>query len=566
MKLTGAKIMIKCLEMEGVDYVFGLPGGAILPTFDALYDSKLKFILVRHEQGAAHMADGYGRATGRPGVCLVTSGPGATNTVTGLATAYMDSVPVVCITGQVATHAIGSDAFQEADVVGITRPVTKHNFLIKNVKDITRVMREAFYIASTGRPGPVLVDFPVDVSRAETEFEWPEEVYIRSYRPPVFNNGTMPQISKDQIKSAAEAIMKAKKPCLYVGGGAVVSGASKELLELVNKTGIPVTTTVLGLGIFPETHPSSLRMLGMHGTHYANYSVQNSDVLIAVGARFDDRVTGKIDMFAPNAKIVHIDIDPASISKVVKVHYPIIGDVRSVLKELNKSVGDLRPQIKDWLEQIEGWKKKHPLKYNQTGSDIRQEYVIEQIGEVTKHKALVTTGVGQHQMWTAQWYGFNSPRSMITSGGLGTMGFGFPSAIGVQLARPGETVICIDGDGSFQMTMCELVTAAYYKIPVKLFIMDNAHHGMVRQWQELFYKKRYSASQLGPSNPDFVKLAEATGVHAIRVSQKEEVVPAIEKALAHPGPVLVHVLVAKSDNVYPMVPAGHALDQVMDMA
>ncbi|MBI3313644.1 MAG: biosynthetic-type acetolactate synthase large subunit [Candidatus Omnitrophica bacterium] len=566
MKLTGAKIMIKCLEMEGVDYVFGLPGGAILPTFDALYDSKLKFILVRHEQGAAHMADGYGRATGRPGVCLVTSGPGATNTVTGLATAYMDSVPVVCITGQVATHAIGSDAFQEADVVGITRPVTKHNFLIKNVKDIARVMREAFYIASTGRPGPVLVDFPVDVSRAETEFEWPEEVYIRSYRPYIATNGTLQSSTKEQIQKAAEAIMKSKKPCLYVGGGAVVSGAHKELLELADKTGIPVTTTVLGLGVFPETHPSSLHMLGMHGTHYANYSVQGSDMLIAVGARFDDRVTGKIDMFAPHAKIVHIDIDPASISKVVKVHYPIIGDVKSVLKELNKSVGDLRPQIKDWLDQIQEWKKKHPLKYNQTGSEIRQEYVIEKIGEITKHKAVVTTGVGQHQMWTAQWYGFNSPRSMITSGGLGTMGFGFPSAIGAQLARPGETVICIDGDGSFQMTMCELVTAAYYKIPVKLFIMDNSHHGMVRQWQELFYHKRYSASQLGPSNPDFVKMAEACGMHAIRVSQKEEVVPAIEKALAHDGPVLVHVLVAKSDNVYPMVPAGHALDQVMDMA
>ena len=563
MKLTGAQIMIKCLEKEGVEYVFGLPGGAILPTFDALYDSKLKFILVRHEQGATHMADGYARATGRPGVCLVTSGPGATNTVTGLATAYMDSVPLVCITGQVATHAIGSDAFQEADVCGITRPVTKHNYLIKNVTDIARVMREAFYIASTGRPGPVLVDFPVDVSRAETEFIWPEEIYLRSYNPkPAYSTG----ISKEQIEKAAQAIKEAKKPVLYVGGGAVVSGAHKELLELVDKTGIPITTTVLGLGVFPETHPSSLRMLGMHGTHYANYSVQNSDVLIAVGARFDDRVTGKIDKFAPHAKIIHIDIDPASISKVIKVHFPIIGDIKPVLKELNKHMKDLRPQMKDWLAQIQEWKKKHPLKYNQTSQDIRQEYVIEKIGELTNHKAVVTTGVGQHQMWTAQWYGFSNPRGMITSGGLGTMGYGFPSAIGAALGRPNETTVCIDGDGSFQMTMCELVTASYYKIPVKLFIMDNAHHGMVRQWQELFYRHRYSACELGPSNPDFAKMAEAAGMFSIRVTEKEEVIPAIKKALAHNGPVLVHVKVAKEDNVYPMVPAGHALDQVMDMA
>lgn len=564
MKLTGAQIMIKCLELEGVDYVFGLPGGAILPTFDALYDSKLKFILVRHEQGATHMADGYARASGRTGVCLVTSGPGATNTVTGLATAYMDSVPVVCITGQVATHAIGSDAFQEADVVGITRPVTKHNFLIKNAKDIARIVREAFYIASTGRPGPVLIDFPVDVSRAETEFIWPEEVYIRSYCPG--STATRPEPNEEQVKKAAEAIRASKKPCLYVGGGAIVSGAEKEIFELVEKTGIPITTTVLGLGIFPETHPSSLRMLGMHGTHYANYSVQNSDLLIAIGARFDDRVTGKIDLFAPHAKIVHIDIDPASISKVVKVHYPILGDVKAALKMLNRSVLNKKPQIKEWLAQIEEWKKKHPMKYPQNGDQIRQEYVIDKLGELTNHEAVVTTGVGQHQMWAAQWYGFTEPRSMITSGGLGTMGFGFPAAIGAKLARPDKTVVCIDGDGSFQMTMCELATAAYYQVAVKCILMDNGHHGMVRQWQELFYRKRYSGSQLGPSNPDFTKLAEAFGAFAIRVETKEEVVPALEKALAHKGPVLVHCLVSKSDNVYPMVPAGNALDQVMDMA
>ncbi len=560
-ELTGAQILIESLKQEGVEYVFGLPGGAILPTFDALYDSGLKFILVRHEQGASHMADGFGRATGRPGVCLVTSGPAATNTVTGLATAYMDSAPMVCITGQVATHAIGSDAFQEADVIGITRPVTKHNFLVRDVRNLTRTVKEAFYIARTGRPGPVLIDFPVDVSRAKCEFDYPKEVNIRGYQPE-----KMSKPDPEQIEKAAQAIMASKRPCLYVGGGAVASGAYKELLELVDKTGIPITTTVLGLGVFPETHPSSLRMLGMHGTVYANYAVQGSDLLISVGARFDDRVTGKIDKFAPHAKIVHIDIDPSSISKTVKVHYPIVGDVRPVLKELNKLVKDKRKQIKEWLDQIEEWKKKHPLKYKDSDGQIRQEYIIQKIGELTNHKAVVTTGVGQHQMWTAQWYQFSSPRSMITSGGLGTMGYGFPSAIGAQLGRPGETVVCIDGDGSFQMTMCELVTASHYKIPVKIFIMDNAHHGMVRQWQELFYNKRFSGSQLGPSNPDFVGIAEACGVHSFQVNKKDEVVPTIEKALAYKGPVLVHCKVAKEDNVYPMVPAGNALDQVMDMA
>ncbi len=560
-EMTGAQILIESLKQEGVEYVFGLPGGAILPTFDALYDSGLKFILVRHEQGASHMADGFGRATGRPGVCLVTSGPAATNTVTGLATAYMDSAPMVCITGQVATHAIGSDAFQEADVIGITRPVTKHNFLVRDVRNLTRTVKEAFYIARTGRPGPVLIDFPVDVSRAKCEFQYPKEVNIRGYQPE-----KMSKPDQEQIEKAAQAIMESKRPCLYVGGGAVASGAYKELLELVDKTGIPITTTVLGLGVFPETHPSSLRMLGMHGTVYANYAVQGSDLLISVGARFDDRVTGKIDKFAPHAKIVHIDIDPSSISKTVKVHYPIEGDVKPVLKELNKLVKDKRKQMKEWLIQIEEWKKKHPLKFKDSDGQIRQEYIIQKIGELTKHKAVVTTGVGQHQMWTAQWYQFSSPRSMITSGGLGTMGYGFPSAIGAQLGRPGETVVCIDGDGSFQMTMCELVTAAHYKIPVKIFIMDNAHHGMVRQWQELFYNKRFSGSQLGLSNPDFGGIAKACGVQSFQVNKKDEVVPTIEKALAYNGPVLVHCKVAKEDNVYPMVPAGNALDQVMDMA
>jgi acetolactate synthase-1/2/3 large subunit len=509
------------------------------------------------------MADGYARATGRVGVCLVTSGPGATNTVTGLATANMDSVPMVCITGQVATHAIGSDAFQEADVVGVTRSVTKHNYLIKNAKDITRIVREAFYIARTGRPGPVLVDFPVDVSRQEVEFEWPEKVEMRSYHPePHYDSA----LFLAQIEKAAEAINQSRRPCLYIGGGVIASNAADEVLAFAEKTGIPVTTTVLGLGAFPETHPLSLRMLGMHGTHYANYSVQGSDLLISIGARFDDRVTGKIDKFAPHAKIIHVDIDPASISKVVRVHYPIIGDVKPVLKELTKKAKDLRPQTKDWLSQIEAWKKKHPMKYKQDGQEIRQEYVIEKLGELTDHKAVVVTGVGQHQMWTAQWYGFEKPRSMITSGGLGTMGFGFPAAIGAKLGRPNETVICIDGDGSFQMTLTELATAAFNKVPVKLILMDNSHHGMVRQWQQLFYRERYSASKLGASNPDFKKIAEAYGILAISAKTKDEVLPALKKALDHEGPVMVHLEVCKDANVYPMVPAGNALDQVMDMA
>ena len=557
MELTGAQIMIECLKREGTDVLFGLPGGAILPTFDALYDSGLKFVLVRHEQGAAHMADGFARATGKPGVCMVTSGPGATNLVTGIATAFMDSVPMVCITGQVATTVIGSDAFQEADTVGITRPITKHNFLVKDVKDLARIVREAFYIASTGRKGPVLIDFPVDVSRAKTEFVFPKTVNIRGYKPKVEGH-------PKQIEKAAELILQSKRPVLYVGGGCIASAAAQELTEFAHKTGIPVTTTVHGLGAFPEDDPLSLRMLGMHGTHYANYSVQNSDVLIAVGARFDDRVTGKVSLFAPKAKIVHIDIDPSSFSKTIRVDVPIVGDVRHILRELTGLVKKM--DIPEWDQQIEEWKKKHPLKYDQSGKVIRQQYVIDKVGELTNHNAVVTTGVGQHQMWTAQWYGFRKPRTMITSGGLGTMGYGFPAAIGAKLGCPNDTVVCIDGDGSFQMTMCELATAVYYKVPVKCLIMDNAHHGMVRQWQELFYNRRYSGSELGPSNPDFSKLAEGFGALGIRVSEKDGVVPALKKALAYDGPAVLHMVVAPEDNVYPMVPTGHALDQVMDMA
>jgi acetolactate synthase-1/2/3 large subunit len=561
MKLTGAQILIKCLEQEGVEHVFGLPGGVILPTFDVIYDSKIKLILTKHEQGATHMADGYARATGRPGVCIVTSGPAATNTVTGLATAYMDSVPMVCITGQVATTAIGSDAFQEADVLGITRPVTKHNFLVKNVKDLARIVRQAFYIATSGKPGPVLIDFPVDISRAKTEFVFPKDISFRGYAPE-----KEPEDCEAQITRAAELILASKRPCLYVGGGAIASGAEQEVREFVEKTGIPIATTILGLGIFPEAHESSLRMLGMHGTHYANYSVQNSDVLIAVGARFDDRVTGNISKFAPKAKIIHIDIDPAAISKTIRVDVPIISDVKKAMTRLNKLVKDLRPGIREWLDQVADWKKKFPLKYDAKAKKILQEQVIEKIGELTRHRAVVVTGVGQHQMWTAQWYGFEKPRTMLTSGGLGTMGYGLPATIGAQLGCPGSTVVCIEGDGSFQMTMTELATAAFYKVPIKVFIMDNGYYGMVRQWQELFYKRRYSGSVIGPTSPDFVKLVESYGILALKMRVPKDVTPMIKKALAHKGPVVVHCAVAPESNVYPMVPAGNALDQIMDMA
>ena len=561
MKLTGAQILIQCLEKEGVELVFGLPGGVILPTYDVLYDSKIKLILTKHEQGATHMADGYARATGRPGVCLVTSGPAATNTVTGLATAYMDSVPLVCITGQVTTNAIGSDAVQDVDIVGITRPVTKHNFLIKDVRDIARIVREAFYIATTGKPGPVLIDFPVDISRDKTEFVWPKDVFIRSYQPQVECPG-----GDEQARKAAELILGSKRPVLYVGGGAIISGAEKEIRKFVEKTGIPITTTILGLGIFPETHASSLRMLGMHGTHFANYAVQNSDVLIGVGARFDDRVTGNVSKFAPRAKIIHIDIDPSSISKTVRVDVPWVSDVKQAIEKLSGLIPDKRQDMTEWLAQIETWKENYPMKYENLGQKIHPAYVIEKIGELTKHRAIVVTGVGQHQMWTAQWYQFDRPRTMLTSGGLGTMGYGFPAAIGAQLGKPEETVVCIEGDGSFQMTMTELATAAYNKVPVKAFILDNGYYGMVRQWQELFYKGRYSGSVIGPTNPDFVKLVGAYGILAFKVRQKKEVVPAIKKALVHKGPVVVQCLISREANVYPMVAAGNALDQIMDMA
>lgn len=557
MQLTGAQIVIEMLKRERVPCIFGIPGGVILPTYDALYDSGLRFISVRHEQGAGHMADGFARATGKPAVCMVTSGPGALNLVTAIGTANMDSIPMVCITGQVATHLIGNDAFQEADIVGCTRPITKHSYLVKDVTQLPRIIREAFYIASTGRPGPVLIDLPVDVTRATTEFSYPEKVSIRGYEPRLLS-------TPENIEKAVDMIAASKRPVLYVGGGAIASEASEELFKLASVTGMPVTTTLAGLGTFPETHPQALRMLGMHGTVFANYAVQNSDLLISAGARFDDRVTGKLDKFAPHAKIIHIDIDPASISKNVKVDCPIVGDVKCVLRELNRLVKPLR--IRAWSRQIKEWKEKHPMRYDQSGTDIKPQYVIQELSRATNGNAVVATGVGQHQMWTAQWFTFTKPRTMITSGGLGTMGFGFPAAIGAQLARPNETVICIDGDGSFQMTMFELPTIVYYKIPVKIALLDNRHLGMVRQWQQLFYQNRYSGSRLDAINPDFVKVAEAFGVLGFSASKKADVRPTIEKALAHDGPVLMHFRVEQEANVFPMVPSGQALDQIIDMA
>ncbi len=552
MKKTGAEIVVDALLKEGVDTAFGILGGTIIPVFDVLYDAPLRFILTRHEQGAAHMADGYARATGKVGVCIATSGPGATNLVTGIATANMDSIPIVAITGQVFTTMIGNDAFQEADVTGITRPITKHNYLVKDVKDLPRVMKEAFHIASTGRPGPVLIDIPKDVQIAETEYSYPKKVEMKSYRPTYAGH---PQ----QIKKAAEAIHQAAKPLIYAGGGVIISGAASQLTELAKKTNIPVTTTLLGLGSFPETDALSLGMLGMHGTHYANYAIMESDLIIAIGSRFDDRVTGKLSEFAPQAKIIHIDIDPSSISKNVQVDIPIVGDVKNVLLELNKLVkkGNYAP----WHKKIREWKKKYPLAYNGEG-ELKPQFVVEEIYKVTKGEAIICTEVGQNQMWAAQFYKYTKPRTFLSSGGLGTMGYGFPAAIGAQIGCPDKVVFDIAGDGSFQMNIQELATAVINKVPVKVAILNNGYLGMVRQWQELFYKKRYSYTSLA-GGPDFVKVAEAYGAIGIRVKKKAEVGPAIRKALSIPKPVILDFHVAPEENVFPMVPAGVAVNQMI---
>ena len=549
--LTGAQILHQVLLDEGVEILFGYPGAAVIPIFDVLYESPIRFILPRHEQGAAHMADGYARSTGKVGVCLATSGPGATNLVTGLATANMDSIPLVAITGQVRSGVIGSDAFQEADVTGITRPITKYNCMVKEAGDLGRAVCQAFHIARTGRPGPVLVDICVDATTARAESEPSLESRLPGYRP-----HRTPDSAK--IHAAAKAINAAARPLLYVGGGVIHAGASELLRQLIDQAQMPVTTTLLGLGAVDETHPLSLQMLGMHGSAPANYAVQNCDCLIAVGARFDDRVTAKLDAFAPHATIIHIDIDPASISKNVAVDIDIVGDAREVLEKLLPLI-DTKPRP-EWLGHIAQWKKRYPFRYHPHEGRIRPQQVIEALGRLTDHEAIIATGVGQHQMFTAQFYGWKRPRQIITSGGLGTMGFGVPAAIGAQFGNPGKTVIDIDGDGSFSMTMNEVITAVKYQQPVKFIVLDNGYLGMVRQWQELFWHKRYSGV-VNP-HPDFAKVAEGFGAKGMRISHPDQVEDGLKEMLAHPGPVVLAVNIEPEENVYPMVPAGKSLHEM----
>lgn len=561
-KITGAQAFIEALRCEGVTHAFGYPGGAVLDIFDAIMDARdIQFILSRHEQGAVHAADGYARASGRVGVCLVTSGPGATNTVTGIATAYMDSIPIVVFTGQVPTHLIGNDAFQEADIVGITRPCTKHNYLVKDVCDLGRVIKEAFYIARTGRPGPVLVDLPKDVMKSTVNFKYPDSLSLESYCPTYKGH-------PGQIRRIMGLILKSRHPVIYAGGGVTLAGASKELSDFARRLQLPVTTTLMGMGAFPSGDPLSLGMLGMHGTYAANMTVTNSDCLIAIGARFDDRVTGKVDEFAPKAKIIHIDIDPTSISKNVKVDLPVVGDCRMVLRGMlaelagkDAELAEMLSQTASWRSEIEVWKEQQPLRYCKS-EIVKPQYVIEMIDEIAPDDTIITTEVGQNQMWTAQFYKFKEPRLFLTSGGLGTMGYGFPAAIGAQVAFPGRTVIDIAGDGSIQMNIQELATAVQYDLPVKVMILNNGYLGMVRQWQSLFYKKRYSHTSMAVS-PDFVKLAEAYGAKGLRVTRPEDVKDAIREALRIPGPVIVDFVVDPEEDVYPMVPAGAPINNML---
>ena len=560
MKFSGAQILVESLIQEGVTSIFGYPGGSVTDIYDSLEKSPIRHYLVRHEQGAVHMADGYARSSGKVGVCLVTSGPGATNTVTGIASAFMDSIPVVVFTGQVPTPMIGNDAFQEVDIVGITRPCTKHNYLVKKVEDLARTIKEAFYLARSGRPGPILVDLPKDVLQNKTEFKYPKKVEMHSYRPTY-------SAHVGQIEKATAQILKAKRPVIYAGGGVISSHSSQELKALAEDMTIPVTTTLMGLGGFPGRHPLCLGMLGMHGTYWANMAVAQSDLLIAVGARFDDRVTGKVDLFATEARIIHIDIDPTSIRKNVSVDIPIVGDCKDALSKLNQSLhkqgkSEWRKIRQPWLEQIKEWKETHPLSYEQGKNEIKPQYVVEKIYEVTKGQAIITTEVGQNQMWAAQYYHFDRPNSFITSGGLGVMGFGFPAAIGAQVACPDRIVIDIAGDGSIQMNIQEMATVVANQLPVKIAILNNGYLGMVRQFQELFYEKRYAQTFL-KGNPDFVKLAEAYGATGLRASRPEEVVPIIEKALAVKGPVIMDFAVCPEECVAPMVPAGKGMTEML---
>ena len=552
--MNGARIMVECLKKEGIEIIFGYPGGVLLPLCDQLYDSGIKFVLVRHEQGAAHAVDGFARSSGKVGVCMATSGPGATNLVTGIATAYMDSIPMVAITAQVATNLIGSDAFQEVDITGITRPITKHNYLIKDVKEIARTVKDAFYIARSGRPGPVLIDLPVDIQRAEARFEYPDDVDIRGYKP-VYDGHPI------QIERACRMIDESKKPLLIAGGGVISSDASEELRKFVEKSNIPVTFTLMGLGSLPVKHSLALGMLGMHGTKYANYAVVESDLLISAGCRFDDRITGKIENFAPNARIIHIDIDPASISKNIIVDIPIVGDARNILEKLGNGIKE-NPR-KDWIKRINEWKEKYPLSYEKNA--LKPQYVIERISELVPEDSIICTEVGQNQMWTAQYYKFRKPRTLITSGGLGTMGFGFPAAIGAQFANPGRMVIDIAGDGSIQMNIQELATAVFNRLPIKIIILNNCCLGMVRQWQQLFYKRRYAYTCVENAQPEFSKLAEAYGAIGYKVSsigEFEKVIPLVLEEKEKP--VILDCRVVEEENVFPMVPTGASLDQMLE--
>lgn len=561
MELTGAQILLESLKKEGVDVLFGYPGGAVIDIYDELpRHPELKHVLVRHEQGAVHAADGYARASGKVGCCLVTSGPGATNTVTGIATAYCDSIPLVVFTGQVPTQLIGNDAFQEVDTVGITRPCTKHNFLVKDVRNLAKTIRQAFYLARSGRPGPVLVDLPKDIMQARTEFVWPEDIFMRSYNPTYKPN-------LNQLRRTAEELAKARKPIILAGGGVIMANASEVLCELAHELDIPVATTLMGLGAFPANGDLWLGMVGMHGTYAANMSINHADLLVCVGARFDDRVTGRLQDFASHARIVHIDIDPTSIRKNVEVDVPVVGDCRQALEGIleicraKMADTDWSGMHADWLQTVHEWKANHPLAYNKNGH-IKPQQVIETMYSITKGDAIIATEVGQNQMWAAQFYTFTKPRTLLTSGGLGTMGYGFPAAIGAQFAFPDKLVINVAGDGSIQMNIQELATVVQNKIPVKVVILNNGHLGMVRQWQELFYNRNYSHTNM-EAQPDFVKLAEAYGAEGYRISKPEELEDVLRKALTSPNPAFIDVMVEREENVYPMVPAGAALDEML---
>ena len=559
MELTGAQILIKVFEEEKVDTIFGFPGGMVIDIYDKLEDTSIKHVLVRHEQGAVHAADGYARASGKVGVCLVTSGPGATNTVTGIASAHMDSIPLVVITGQVPTHLIGNDAFQEVDIVGITRSCTKHNFLVKDVKDLARVVKEAFYLARSGRPGPVLIDIPKNVSNVKALYEPNQQVTIKSYNPTYKPN-------MKQLRKVVDLIATSERPVIFAGGGIILSGAAQELTTFARNMQVPVTGSLMGLGGFPGSDPLWLGMIGMHGTYRANMSTSFCDLLIGIGVRFDDRVTGKTDAFASQAKIVHVDIDPTSIRKNVPVTIPIVGDCRNTLESLNALIkpldkASLNDKRKPWIDQIQTWKDKNTLAYKQTDV-IKPQYVVEKLYELTRGEAIITTEVGQNQMWAAQYYHFDKPNHFITSGGLGCMGFGFPAAIGAQIARPDKTVVDVAGDGSIQMNIQEMATALQYHLPVKIVILNNGYLGMVRQWQELFYDKRY-ASTCMDCGPDFIKLAEAYGALGLRATKPEEVIPVLEKGLSSPNTVIMDFVVAKEECVYPMVPAGAPITEML---